>query len=558
MRFLGYLTKFTLFIWRFGLVIALIAACAPEQPPIEIPTLWVLPTITPSPIPPTSTWTPQFTETPSPTPTITPSPTATNTPTVTPSPTPSATPTPVYGAFGTWMGDLSDDANGITAEFASAFERHVYTFMGRAGERITLRMRTINEEINPALLLIDPLGNRIAADDNAGATFGLGENGALLNGVMLMSDGVYAVQSLSGGFAGRYHLVLERNVPPALITAPPPTATATAFVTAAPLPAEEDGQLIEGVPAAGEIDRAGELDRLFIAAEAGNALTITVRIPTGSGLRPRIEVYDLDGLVIAMTNLGSSGASNTVIASPVFITETGSYGVYITGENNTTGAYTAAYGVGTYTQTRVMGALMADVSTGATFDQPGLSDLWTFDARAGDRVTIEASVVDLVVELNAPDGSNIGRFPRVLEGIALPQTGTYQVRLSVPDARAVGTYTLVYRLDDPAPTPTPLRESAVILDFDLDLAADAVIELPFFGQVGWEVEVNVYPINAVDPIAALVAPDGAIIAENDDSGGTSAAWIESTLVVDGTYQVRVRAYGGGGQVRVTVIARPAA
>ncbi len=552
MNISGKLTKLTGFIC---LLIG-IAACAPARPPVIVPTIIILPTITPTPIPPTLTPTTTFTATLTPTATTTPTATMSHTPTVTPTSTATATATPVYAAFGTWMGDLSDDANGITAEFASAFERHVYTFIGRAGERITLRMRSINEAIDPALLLIDPLGNLIAADDNAGATFGLGENGAHLNGVMLMREGMYSVQALSGGFAGSYQLVLERNVPPAMITAPPATTTATPVITAAPRPAEEGGRLTEGIPAAGEIDRAGELDRLFIAAEAGDALTITVRVAEGSRLRPRLEVYDLDGLVIAMTNLGSSGSYDTVYASPVFVTESGLYGVYITGENNTTGAYTAAYGVGTFSQTRVMGALMADVPAAASFDQPGLSDLWTFDARAGDRITIETSTADLVVELNAPDGSNIGRFPRILEGIALPQTGTYQVRLSVRDARALGMYTLIYHLEAPAPTPTPPRESAVILDFELDLAANAVIDLPFFGQVGWEVEVIAYPISDIDPVAALLDPLGGIIAENDDSGGTRAAIMTAVLRTDSTYTVQVRAYSGSGQVRVTVIARP--
>jgi len=563
--------------WR-GLVMTLMilcASCAPERV-VVIPTLAVLPSETPTPVP---TQTPLMTATPSPSPTSTLTPTETATPTFTATETPTATPTltptatitltatPFYASLGVVKGDLSDDSVQEVL-FSSDFERHVFRFNGRADELITIRMDGVAEPplvdttsgvfFDPLLALYDPAGRLIALDDDNGYSDGIGVNNALLRAIRLPLDGEYIVQASSGGTTGSYLIMLEQNAQP-LYATPQPTVTPIIRVeTSVPIVSSDGGRLFDHNITTGQIERAGELDRFFIAANVGEALTISVRV--NSLLRPRVEVYDLDGQVIALANLGGSAYTNAIILSPVFIDEAGSYGVYITGENDSVGAYTISYGVGTTSEDRARGDFVIGTPVAIAFDLPAIRDVWMFDASAGDAIDIivEPSDTLVLIELFAPDGSRLATSQNTAEpavrDLFLSQSGRYRIRVSAIDGAASGAYTIRTAYTSQQPTPTLVPSTIPIMTIDQPLLAGQSMLYPFVGQAGWRIIITADAEAPIDPVLALIAPDERVIAESDDDGGGTNARITTVLPSDGVYQVSVNAYGSaGGRILVTVV-----
>jgi hypothetical protein len=61
----------------------------------------------------------------------------------------------------------------------------------------------------------------------------------------------------------------------------------------------------------------------------------------------------------------------------------------------------------------------------------------------------------------------------------------------------------------------------------------------FEGAAGQTVTITAAGEGGADPHAALIGPDGATLAEDDDSGEGSAARIELALPADGVYTVRI-------------------
>ncbi|MBC7814305.1 MAG: PPC domain-containing protein, partial [Burkholderiales bacterium] len=83
----------------------------------------------------------------------------------------------------------------------------------------------------------------------------------------------------------------------------------------------------------------------------------------------------------------------------------------------------------------------------------------------------------------------------------------------------------------------------------------------FQGQAGSRVRVRVNATTdtAFDPVAALLGPDGEVIAQGDDENGLNPLFT-SQLPADGTYTVRVNGYGlaqGDFEVQVEAFLPPA-
>jgi hypothetical protein len=58
---------------------------------------------------------------------------------------------------------------------------------------------------------------------------------------------------------------------------------------------------------------------------------------------------------------------------------------------------------------------------------------------------------------------------------------------------------------------------------------------------------------AFDPVAALLAPDGTVIAEGDDSAASLNPDFTLVMPATGTYTLRVNGYGvSGGAVAISV------
>jgi hypothetical protein len=111
----------------------------------------------------------------------------------------------------------------------------IYTFTGRAGQRVAITMTS--QVLDSYLILLDPNGNSIAQDDD-----GAGNLDARLD-VVLPVDGTYTVyaNSYSGGLQGAYTLQASTASAPSAepTTAPPATNVTTRSIapsTASPSP----------------------------------------------------------------------------------------------------------------------------------------------------------------------------------------------------------------------------------------------------------------------------------------------------------------------------------
>jgi len=252
---------------------------------------------------------------------------------------------------------------------------------------------------------------------------------------------------------------------------PTDTSTATATDTATPSPTMTDtvtptptptiliaptlavmdtGRLSDHAPILSSIDRAGELDRFFIRANVGDAITVVVRPSSGSGLRPRIEIYDPEGLVVYQANAINTRAQGAVIAAPVLISMEGSYGVYITGENDTTGVYTLSYGVGESAENVDKGELPPDNLASGTLTVAAMRDVWRIALQAGEAVTARLEPLNGAESLNTvmlvlvdPAGEVIASVTGgslTVESDAVKVTGIYLLRVHDTAFGSPGAY----------------------------------------------------------------------------------------------------------------------
>lgn len=486
---------------------------------------------------PTFTLTPSQTFTPTPTFTRTPTPTVTPTFTLTPSLTftptetltPSRTPTPVYAPLGTLAGRLESGAP-VSGSYLSPFERHIYLFAGSAGQRVSITMVGTSGTVDPTLTLFDPAGRPLATDDNSG-----GGTSALLRDLLLPADGDYILQALGGG-TGAYTISLSASAPP-LPAAPTATPTAPLGTSTPVAAAAADVELADHVPLLDHIDRQGDFKRYFIQAEAGDILTLGVRPLPGSALRPTVEIYTPAGELLFSTVVGLDGQA---LVPSLGVIETGRYGVFVAAAGGA-GAYVIAYGRGsTHTDNR-RGSLPPE-SAASGSGLAGVRDQWTLVLARGDAVAAEAPGAALQVV--APDGGLVASAENSLQFEAALR-GAYHVYA------AGAAFSFRWRYVHAAPTPSaPL----LILAADDALLPRTYLDYPFQAQAGQQVHIHVAALTAgLDPVAALLAPDGATLAAGDDSAGSLDPDFSVFLTASGTYLLRVNGYGdAGGTVTVTV------
>lgn len=525
------LTPFFLFCLLCGLC----AACGPQPDEVLVlPTLAVLPTLVP-------------TVTPSPTPLP---PTAT--------PIPSPTP-PFYAALGTLIGDIESGA-ALQGRFNLPDGRDVYRFRASAGAYVSADMEPLSGEVDPLLRLFSPSGSEIAADDNAG-----GDRSALLRNVRLSESGDYILQAWGRGFSGDYRLALTVSAAPvALPSSLRVLPSATPFAEP-PLPTIGPGfpgQLLQDhVPVTGTLDAAVGVQRYALQAAAGQQITLGALPALNSVVRLRVELIDPSGALSASASPAADGSA-LIPAYPV--SETGTYTVFITPEGGSAGAYIFSYGTGFSRAETRRGLTVPDQLYSGEIARQGLRDVWTLDL-AADSV-ISAAVKPLVpglnpaIELAAPDGSTVALATSQRGGEAqiasarVPVGGRYALRVSSVDAAGAGAYTLVWRLIEAPPTPTPAAATILVMAFDDSVADRTYAFFPFYAARGATVEIRVTaaPGSNFDPVAALLGPDGTVLAEADDDGNDLNPRLILSIPEDGTYRVRVNGYQNGGAFLLTV------
>ncbi len=475
--------------------------------------------------------------------------------------TPSATP-PYYARFGTFIDELADGQT-VDGSFNAPEVQHVYTFIGKAGQYLGLYMERVSGTVDPVVHLYSPNGDELASDDNSG-----GNRAALLRNVQLSVDGLYSIQAWGRGFAGNYRLVLNLVAGLTIITPQfQPTVTSTPAVeevlvpTLAPAAAGQP--LVDHVPVLGVIERKGDFDRYPLTVTQGQLITIGVR--PDANFRVKLELFDSDGLLIITATPNISNAGGDALIPALVAAQSGTYVAFVTGEANSTGGYSISYGVGfSHSETR-RGETVSDQLYIGNIQRLGLSEVWTLELNRNDVISAAASIgqgnLDPVLELIAPDGSLVAmddngggnRDAQIASAIA-PIGGRYHLRVSSANANGQGAYTLVWRIITRPPTATPVPGTVLLLSYDDNVPVNTYQYYSFYAQAGTQVEVHVMaqPGSPLDPVAALLAPDGTILAQGDDEDNNINPRFIAPLSVDGTYKVRVNGYLTSGAFTLTV------
>lgn len=474
------------------------------------------------------------------------------------------TPTSAFTNLGTFRAALENGTT-IGEIFAAGSGRnHVFTFEGRAGQFITIRMERVSGLIDPLLTLYNPAGTALATDDNSG-----GGSTALLRNILLFDDGLYSVQASGGGFPGAYEISLEGGDRPQ-----PVTPTIIAHQTSTPLPeiliptlaaAISGIHLEDHIPVIGIINRPGDPGRYPLDAMSGDVLTIGVSPLEDAALRPLIEVYGPSGELVAAANSRSSNAGGDALIPAFAVPETGAYSVLVTAEGNGTGSYVISYGLGSSREDVWRGQTLNDLPYAGEIQRRGLRDVWSLALNPGDLISAAVTpldnVLDPVLEFVAPDGNviatddNSGGYPSALIASArAPVSGLYRLRVTGANAASSGAYRLIWRYIELAPTVTPEPPRILLMSLKDDIAQSEYRFYPFQGRAGQHVQIRVIaqPGSGLDPVAALLGRDGRVIAEGDDNGDDLNPRFTAQIPEDGTYSVRVNGYLSSGAFELIV------
>lgn len=475
------------------------------------------------------------------------------------------TPTPVFADLGLFVADLENSAARSDTFLRGPVLPHVYTFTGRAGDYITVRMARISGTVDPALRLYDPNGAALAVDHNSG-----GNRTALLRNVLLRADGQYSIQADGDGGPGDYEIALTIGPQPVPVTptiiAPPTITPFRVPVGVTPALAVRDGLLEPYVPVIGTLARPGDVNRHTITTSDGDFVSITVRkLQPETRLRPIIEVYSPAGERIGLANARTSNAGGDALIQLLPIPEAGTYSIFVSAEEGDSGDYLISYGLGALSEGVARGPSVADTPYENQIARRGQRDSWDVLLNAGDVITIAAGPLndslDPVIELVAPDGTfvasddNSGGYPNALISQArAPVGGLYQLHVSASGGNTVGLYRVVWRYLTIAPTPTYDPPRILLFTIEDDVPEGEYAFYPFQGAAGQQVRVSVIAqaASGFDPVAALIGPDGRELAMGDDGPDSLNPQFSAALPMDGTYQVRVNGYLSGGPFELVV------
>ncbi|GAB4328072.1 MAG: hypothetical protein Kow00117_14680 [Phototrophicales bacterium] len=474
------------------------------------------------------------------------------------------TPTPIYASLGAFISRIEPQQT-IGETIGENGTAHIYTFEGYAGHFVQIEARRVSGASTPRIALYDPQARIIATDGGSVST-----DIARLNNIILPIDGLYSIQIIGEANMGYAVTLLlyDRIAPitPTIVQIPTATPIPTYSVNT-PAPATFGNRLESHQPVLGFADSPSHVGIYPFYASAGEILTIGAGAANGSTVQLQMEIVDPDGVIVARSTPTDSNG-DTVI-TPLRAELEGVYQIFVTPFNGQIGAYLIGYGSGTTWVETVAGQAIRDEQNRGVITRRGLRDTWTVELQAGDIITIAATpgdiVFDPVVEIVyadepntilAADDNSGGNRAAYIQRVEINRSGLYLIRVRAAQAGTLGPYLLVWRYINVAPTPTPPPATAPVMVIVDRVPESAYQFYPFQGRAGQRLIIQVEAMSeGFDPVVALIAPDGNVIAEGDDSPDSLNPYVEVVLPVDGTYQVRVNGYLTGGDFRVMVLQR---
>ena len=478
------------------------------------------------------------------------------------------TPTPAFAELGTFITRLTNNTT-VSGTFDEGDSPHVYAFEGESGQYIQVEMNRVNGEIDPVITVYNIEGVPMALDDDSA-----GNTNAILRNIQLPEDGLYSVQANGRGLAGGYAIRLlnyEQFSPATPTVVIPLTPTPLPpFMLPSPAPSIPGNQLEPYKPVSNVLSEPTAVGIHTFTALAGDVITIGVSSAQDideQQLIPAIEISDPEG-VIAGSDIAPNAQTDAVIAN-LRIELDGVYTVFIRGEELSFGAYVVSYGIGSTRRNILKGEASFGERNESEILQRGFQHVWTLELKEGDVITAATnpgtnSQLDPILELAhddeagtviATDDNGGGNLSSLIRSMTIPETGRYVLRVRASQAQTTGTYALIWRYITVASTPTPPPAVAPILNVDDVIEASSEYRFyPFWGFKGQRVYVQVLAAEEsdLDPVAALIGPDGTELLMADDSDGDLNARFEFELPEDGTYNVRVNGYLTTGPFIITV------
>jgi hypothetical protein len=320
-----------------------------------------------------------------------------------------------------------------------------------------------------------------------------------LDGFVLTASGTYTVVAtrfgLQNGFStGEYSLSLTRTGSDESAALPESAGTGPQWFD----PSSPPGDLRwigYNEAAAGTINRDNLDDWYTFRGTAGDLIAIRMSASSGD-LDPYLILVDSAGSELASvddTTAGSTDAAITGFTLPA----TGTYLIRATrygfANGPSSGQYTLV--IETTAETPHPGEDEAPVAlaygkpASGSLSVDNIGDLYTFEGRAGDVVTIDvqsvgAAEVEPVLSLRAPDNAEVAlshgwTLPSEarIARFALPQTGTYSVEVILADLNQSGDYRLVLLHAASVPAPSSVIVPALGLDIELVLAWEGEADL---------------------------------------------------------------------------------
>ncbi len=216
-----------------------------------------------------------------------------------------------------------------------------------------------------------------------------GNRNAQIANVRVPAAGQYVVQVSGGNFYGDYQLTVATGYQPVTPDLfPTPTALPmTPFVPPTVGALPQGERLRDHVPALGKIETAGGFARFAFYADAADVVTLNVA-PLGRGtLRPQVDVYTPEGALLANARASTSGDAGRALVSGLAIPESGAYLVIVTSEDNTTGEFSVAFGRGATHTDAHQGIANAQERHAGVLRFKGQRDTWLVRLQAGDVIT---------------------------------------------------------------------------------------------------------------------------------------------------------------------------